>query len=294
MSGGIWMSLLEMQKKVARKRELEVELKELSAKKDEIDSLVLQLEKVKEKEEKDVAKLERGGISNLFRRNKEEKLEKERVEAQAAINNYHNAVRELEYVSEKILSCEKELSELSCIEADYDRLLESKKRTIMDSKLKDLEEECFAIQKQKEFLDKASVLGQEILPKFVKLKKELDAAEAVANFGKYPGIQMGMIQDKVSEIGRELKVYQELLSKDLGHNMQAVYDFGNMFLSSVIQNEMAYDVEAISKIRTARVGVKEAEVKLQESLADIEKQKVVLDRRLNEAKEKLEIFIINA
>ena len=57
MSGGIWMSLLEMQKKVARKRELEVELKELSAKKDEIDSLVLQLEKVKEKEEKDVSRL---------------------------------------------------------------------------------------------------------------------------------------------------------------------------------------------------------------------------------------------
>jgi hypothetical protein len=76
--------------------------------------------------------------------------------------------------------------------------------------------------------------------------------------------------------------------------MQAVYDFGNMFLGSIIQNEMAYDVEAISKIRTARVGVKEAEAKLQESLADIEKQKAVLDRELNEAKEKLEIFIINA
>ena len=288
------MALAEMQRKVARKRELEVELRGLCAKKAEVEVQLTKLEKIKEKEEKDVAKLERGGISNLFRRNKEEKLEKERAEAQAAINNYQNAVRYLEYVSEKILNYEKELSELSGIEVDYDRLLESKKRTIMDSKLKDLEESCLAIQKQKEALEQAAVLGEEILPKFARVKKELDAAEQVANFGKYPGIQMGMIQDKVSVIGRDMKAYQELLTKNLDHNMQAVYDFGNLFLSATMQNEMAYDVEAISKIRTARVGVKEAEAKLQESLADIEKQKAVLDRELNEAKEKLEIFIINA
>lgn len=293
MSGGIWM-LQELQKKISRKRELEVELKELAARKQELDILVLNLEKVKEKEEKDVKKLERGGISNLFRRNKEEKLEKERAEAQAAINNYQNAVCDLEYVNEKIQNDEKELSELGHIEADYSKLLELKKRTIMDPKLKELEECCLEIQTQKDSLQQAQSLGQEILPKFKKVKKELDAAEQVANFGKYPGIQMGMIQDKVTAIGKELKGYQELLAKSEEYNMKAVYDFGNLFLSATMQNEMAYDVEAISKIRTARVGVKEAEAKLQESLQHVEKEKIVLDRKFNEAKEMLELFIINA
>lgn len=41
-------------------------------------------------------------------------------------------------------------------------------------------------------------------------------------------------------------------------------------------------------------GGNEAEEKLQERLTDLETQKAVLDRQLNEAKEKLEIFIINA
>lgn len=288
------MSLVEIQKKVARKRFLEVELRELRAKKAELEVQLIELDEIKEKEEKDVAKLERGGISNLFRKNKEERLEKERAEAQTAIRNYQNAAQDMEYVSEKILNYEKEAAELSGIEADFNSLLKIKKETVIDPKLKDLEESCLVIQKQKEVLAQAAVLGEEIMPKFARVKKELDAAEQVANFGKYPGIQMGMIQDKVSVIGRDMKAYQELLAKNLEHNMQAVYDFGNLFLSAVMQNEMAYDVEAISKIRTARVGVKEAEAKLQESLADIEKQKAVLDRQLNEAKGKLEIFIINA
>ena len=69
------MALAEMQRQVARKRELEVELRGLRAKKAEVEVQLTKLEKIKEKEEKDVAKLERGGISNLFRRNKGEKLE---------------------------------------------------------------------------------------------------------------------------------------------------------------------------------------------------------------------------
>ena len=98
--------------KMAKKKRLEGVLNRLNAQKGELDSKVSELDNIRIKEDKDVAKLEKISLSGLLLSmvgKKEERLDKEKREAYAATIKYNEAKSELDAL----------IGEISTAEAEY-------------------------------------------------------------------------------------------------------------------------------------------------------------------------------
>ena len=107
--------LMELQQKVARKKKLESILQELKQQRGELTDKVNLLKQTKLKEEADVDKLQGKSLAAIFYTifgKKEEKLDKEKQEAYAAVVKYKVAVQEMETIESEIRQYEAELMEL--------------------------------------------------------------------------------------------------------------------------------------------------------------------------------------
>lgn len=128
--------LKELQQKVARKNKLESILQELKQQRGELTDKVNLLKQTKLKEEADVDKLQGKSLATIFYTilgKKEEKLDKEKQEAYAAVVKYKVAVQELEAVEGEIRQFEAELKQLKNCELEYEQTLTEKKESIKAS-----------------------------------------------------------------------------------------------------------------------------------------------------------------
>ena len=120
--------LMELQQKVARKKKLESILQELKQQRGELTDKVNLLKQTKLKEEADVDKLQGKSLAAIFYTifgKKEEKLDKEKQEAYAAVVKYKVAVQEMETIESEIRQYEAELMELKNCELEYEQMLEN-------------------------------------------------------------------------------------------------------------------------------------------------------------------------
>lgn len=121
---------------VARKKQLEAILQELKIQQASLGESVETLEKSKIVEQKDVDKLEKISFSAVFYTiagKKEEKIDKEKLEAYTARVKYETALDELANVKFEIERNESEYNKLIGCEALYQRALEEKAEIIKES-----------------------------------------------------------------------------------------------------------------------------------------------------------------
>lgn len=148
--------LMELQQKVARKKKLESILQELKQQRGELTDKVNLLKQTKLKEEADVDKLQGKSLAAIFYTifgKKEEKLDKEKQEAYAAVVKYKVAVQEMETIESEIRQYEAELMELKNCELEYEQTLEN-----LDGLMKKAEQEERRMQDKLENLVLNTVL----------------------------------------------------------------------------------------------------------------------------------------
>ena len=148
--------LMELQQKVARKKKLESILQELKQQRGELTDKVNLLKQTKLKEEADVDKLQGKSLAAIFYTifgKKEEKLDKEKQEAYAAVVKYKVAVQEMETIESEIRQYEAELMELKNCELEYEQTLEN-----LDGLMKKAEQEKRRMQDKLENLVLNTVL----------------------------------------------------------------------------------------------------------------------------------------
>lgn len=159
--------LKELHRQRAQKKRLEAMKVELLQQEDDVAKKVVELEKIKQKEQADVEKLEGKSIKALFftlSGSIEEKLSKEREESYAAAMKHDAACRDLIGIQSDLRYCEEELEKLVDCEAEYKDLYEQKKNAL---KLEGTQKANDIMLMEKDL----SSLGNEI----VELEEALDA-----------------------------------------------------------------------------------------------------------------------
>lgn len=301
---------------ILHKRDLEIALKDLCQKQDELEGQVAQLKQIKLAEQKDVDKIEKGGLKSFFygaTGRKGKKLDKEREEAFAAAKKYEEALRELEDVNECIYAKEREMESLEADETRYDELLQEKRKQISESgnpsdkKLSDIEEKMSILKESREMIAKTVGTGAQILKDTEDIRAVLNRAEKSAvvqtafkpmEFDKF--FQMGNAQDLAANLKNEMETFGAELKSILGDvempmNLDSFYQFGNFIYSYWVKDTATImDVASIERIRTARGNLKLIDDQVKKGISALEERQQINEKEIILLKNKLEGLIIDA
>ncbi len=121
--------LIKLQNDMARKKRIEELLNELNIQKEELEKNVLDLDRIRVKEQNDVEKIEGLSLQSLVYSvmgKKEAKLSKERKEAYAAVAKFDLASRELDRILDYIEELNNELEGLKDCESEYEKSINKK------------------------------------------------------------------------------------------------------------------------------------------------------------------------
>lgn len=193
--------LKELQRRAARKVQLDNQLRELKEQRRELEAKVEELAAIKHDEQAGVDRLESGGLAALFYSligKGEEKLDKERAEAAAAAVKYEAAARELANVEDDLERFRAERRELENADEEYRRALEARAEELRRSgsgagrELLRIEAEIAAEESRKEEIVEAIAAGSDALNTAQAILDELGDAEGWATWDLIGG---GLISD---------------------------------------------------------------------------------------------------
>lgn len=186
---------------VAEKKVVDAKYQELQAQRKTVAQRVRQLEKVKQSEQADVDRLERGSLAAFFYQmvgRMDEKLDKEQQEAYAARVRYDAAARELAGAEEDLARCQAELGTLDGCEEQYAALLREKTQAVKAAggaaaeQILRMEEREAYLESQERELGEASAAGQSALATADGILESLSSAEG---WGTWDLIGGGLIAD---------------------------------------------------------------------------------------------------
>ena len=193
------LRLLQEQK--ARKDRLESLRSELTAQQRELSEKTIQLRVMMNKEQKDVDRLEKGGLAAAILElvgKKEQRLEKEKQEAYAARMKYDTALQEQEAVESRLRSTVAELHSLKASEGEYDFLLNELLTEIKNTgdsrkvEVLRMEQEMVAHQAAIKELSEAIGAGSEVLSAVQDVESHLRDAEGWGTWDLFGG---GLLAD---------------------------------------------------------------------------------------------------
>lgn len=217
-------NLKALQAEVARKRKLEAVLDSLFTEKDRLVAEEQELAAILRKEQRDVRAMEGVSLSSIFSTilgNKEERLNKERMEAHAAALKHEAAVRRLERVERDIKDTIAGIDSLSGAEEKFNaavsvRLEEIKRSGGHDArKAYDLEERIGYLCAQIREIEEAVCAGNAAVDQILSIEESLESAEGWGTFDLLGG---GMISgmakhSHLDEAQYKVEHLQYLLSK---------------------------------------------------------------------------------
>lgn len=293
--------------KVALKERITISLEE---KNQELEKLHIELKALKDrvkKEGKDVEKLEKISVANLFAiisGKKQEKLEKEELE-------FFNAKSELESFMLNVNSCEdlvkhyeKKLAELEGAEESYritkDKLKEAiiqNDDTEISKRLKTLEDEFYTLKNQIREVDEVIVAGEKVLQNISKARNTLDSAE---NWGLYDAFGGGFFssmvkQDRIIEakghirnIEISFKEFDKEL-KDINMDLSDTLNLSNFDVTVDIWFDNIFtDFSVLNKIQEATKKVVALQVEIKNLLAYVQKVKSDNLNRINKIEKEID------
>lgn len=306
--------LQRMQKEILEKKRLSAQLSDLLLQQAELEQKVTELGKVKQEEQEDVDRLQKGSLAVFFYKATgkiDEKLSKEQAEAYAAAVKYAAAERELEGVNYDIAECRRRLSELQWIEREYQRMIEEKAKQIkaengpVVEQILQLERQIFFLQNQKKEIDEAINAGQAARSISQKILGDLQSAK---DWGTWDMIGGGLITDMMKydklnsaqsnvqdlqtalrNFRTELADVKEGISADIHLEIGDFLHFADYFFDGLFTDWMVYDRISESKTR--------AENTCRQIETVLEKLHILLDENAEEQErlaEELEEKIVSA
>lgn len=179
------------QQQVIRKRRLDSIIKSLKGQQLNAEKKVEELAKILKKEENDVKKVESLSLSSIWLNilgKRDERIDKEKREAYAAMVKYNVAKNELEEINKDIFTRQKEYNSLYACENNYKKVFEEKANYIKAnnypnvSQIIDLENKILYLNNQiKEFAE-AIEAGKKVLESADKAKKCLSSADSLSTW----------------------------------------------------------------------------------------------------------------
>ena len=178
------LSLLQAQ--IVYKKRLEAVMQELTEQEAVLEKKAALLKESLLREERDVERLEKPGLSTLFYQltgQKDSLLDKERREAYAARVKYHTTLRELDAIREDILETREDLEDLFHCEETYAKKLEEMRQSMeqlsdpRSAVILELEHQLACLVQQAQDLEEAVVVGTKALRTMAELKQNLHRAK---------------------------------------------------------------------------------------------------------------------
>lgn len=305
-------SLKELQQQVGRKKKLESILWELEEQKIELEEKVSRLEKTKLKEESDVEKLQGKSLTAIFYTilgNKEERLDKEKQEACAAVLKYKTALQELESIKSEIQQKREELRRLTNCEERYKQKLNEKKESIKNSnsssarEILKVEEKISYLENQVKEIQEAIEQGVSAENVANKVLEHLEEAEGLATWDMWGGrmavdmmkheeldqaqLMVGHLQQKLRRFKSELaevKITADYIVSSDDFTRFADYFFDGLVMDATIRNEIK---ESKSQVENTRWQIQHTV----ENLEDL-KKKVRLEQ--DRMKDRLEDLVLSS
>ncbi len=281
-----------LHRQLGRLDDLQQQLKTVNRNIGTMESKLPELEQNVRDEQSDVDRMESGGISSFvygILGRQEEMLEKERLEAKQAQEQYHAALNTLQELHRQRESIVNSIVQMEELRRKYQQLYEAERQTILQSsgpnsqRLQQLEEDGRQLHGLKKELTEAQDAGDAVMEQINRIRKSLDSASTwgtvdlftdgfFADMAKYS--HMDDAQAEMQELNRLLRRFsKELQDVDTHANLSADIGSGMRFADFFFDGFFT-DAMALSRIDRIKNQVEDVAYQVQKHLNTV-------SRRLN-------------
>lgn len=304
--------LIQLQQKVALKKQLEAKLNDLRNQRKVFDKKVIELRAQHRSEQEDVEKLEGRSLANYFYQlfgKLDEKLSEERREASAAKVKLDAAERELAAVDCEIEEIQSQLQELYGCEQAYAAALEAKRNAVKSSgtptaaQILELEEKIAFLESQKKEIREAISAGHSAMGTADSVLSELEDADGwntwdmlggggiITHMAKHSHLDEA--QEKVEQLQGKLRRFKtELADIDIHADMQVSID-GFLRFADYFFDGLFADWAVGDKISESQSSVQKVKGQISSALSKLEKMEKDADAQIRSLESKIEELIVN-
>ena len=304
--------LKDLNEEIKVKRKLDKVLHDLKEVKKELDSQVSELHETMLREENDVENLENNGLKSAFYGflgKKEEKLEKERYEADVARDHYEDAYEELEDINHRIADLETKAKQFTNTEYRYQELIKEKENTLRSGnsaeaiKLRELDENLEGLANEKREINEAINAGKDAYNTVQDIIKCLDGAGTwgmidmfsdsfFVDFAKHS--QLDQAQQLTNELQYKLKRFEDELDDiTIDTHLQISIDGFTRFADYWFDN-VFIDWAVMDHIRDSQAKIKRVEQQIVDTLKKLKGMSVAADQLIVKFKQERDEIIANA
>ena len=288
--------LQQLKDKITQKKRIETELQDLYAQKRELTIKVAELEEIKNKEQRDVERLEGSSLAAFFYNvvaRKDEKLTKEKEEAYKAGVKYETAREELNSVENEISWREETEKKLQNCEIVYKRAFEKRLQAIRLANMPEMETvlciegQMYELEGQKREIREVLQAGSRALSTVKSILDDLDDAESFAAWDTFGGGSryhdrmkhdyLDEAQAKINRLQIELRSFKtELSDVKIYANIQvqiekclkfADYCYDGLFTDWAVMDKIG---QSVNKVRNTQNEITAIISKLEDKLANVE------------------------
>ena len=297
---------------VAEKKVVDAKYQELQAQRKTVAQRVRQLEKVKQSEQADVDRLERGSLAAFFYQvvgRMDEKLDKEQQEAYAARVRYDAAARELASIDADLARLEARLKGLSGCEQRYQDALMERFREIKETnspaaqELMESESRVVELKLRRREIREAVQAGKTALKQAGAVLESLDSARGWStmdlvgggiwsDLAKYDHLDEA--QEQVEQLQVDLRRFKtELADVEINADIQVTIE-GFLRFADFFFDNLFTDWEVRDRIDQSIDQVRDTKRQIQRVLDKLERMEGSIKAQLEDETEKQEQIALHA
>ena len=297
---------------VAEKKVVDAKYQELQAQRKTVAQRVRQLEKVKQSEQADVDRLERGSLAAFFYQvvgRMDEKLDKEQQEAYAARVRYDAAARELASIDADLARLEARLKGLSGCEQRYQDALMERFREIKETnspaaqELMESESRVVELKLRRREIREAVQAGKTALKQAGAVLESLDSARGWStmdlvgggiwsDLAKYDHLDEA--QEQVEQLQVDLRRFKtELADVEINAEIQVTIE-GFLRFADFFFDNLFTDWEVRDRIDQSIDQVRDTKRQIQRVLDKLERMEGSIKAQLEDETEKQEQIALHA
>ena len=297
---------------VAEKKIADTKYQELQAQRKSVAQRVRQLEKIKQSEQADVDRLERGSLAAFFYQmvgRMDEKMDKEQQEAYAARVRYDAAARELASIDADLARLEAKLKELSGCEQRYQDALMQRFQEIKATnspaaqELMESESRVVDLKLRRREIREAIQAGKKALKRTEAVLESLDSARGWStmdligggvwsDLAKYDHLDEA--QEQVEQLQVDLRRFKtELADVEINADIQVTVE-GFLRFADFFFDNLFTDWEVRDHIDQSIEQVKDTRRQIQRVLDKLERMEGSIKAQLEDETEKQEQIALHA
>ena len=296
---------------IAKKESLNKKLSQLQLQREDLQHHVDKLKKIMYNEQADVESLEHTNLKSIFYGmigKKQEKLDKEKLEAYTAKLKYDSAVYELKVLEQDIINIKAQLDKISEYEYKYSEFLKEKVEKIKLSgsfealEIMKLEEQIANKKNYKKEINEAILAGEKALISANNVLSSLDSAEDWGTFDLFGGgVISDMVkhnhldeaQNKVEQLQSDLRRFKTELTdvtinSDIKVNIDGFLRFADYFFDSFFT-----DWAVLDKINESQENVKNTKRQIEEVISRLHSMENETDTQIKILEADKEQRIVN-